>query len=126
MNLSVRKTGNAEILRHFVQTEIKSRGLDAQTAVGETARAFGILPADIQQIILNGTGYESLEFSNFTEIHHGRLLKNDLVLNAAAGTENADTPGAFNRVKMDGNLLVQQCHLVLRLDVADADSNFQF
>ena len=99
----------AQINNHLVTLEIIRRSLPIKTAVSETANAFGLTKEDVAKMALMNTGFETLD--NLETIYHGKLLKGDLVLNA----NPANCEGlAFRVVPIDGNILVEQCYLVLR------------
>lgn len=99
----------SQINNHLVSVEIVRRSLPIKTAISETANAFGLSKEDVSKMALINTGFDS--FDNLETVYHGRLLKGDLVLNR----NPANCEGqAFRVVPMDGNLMVEQCYLVLR------------
>jgi hypothetical protein len=103
---------NQKINNQFAKIEIVNRCLGVRAALHQTAQVFGVTPAEIEKSVLIGTGFES--FDNLETVYVGALKKGDLVLNENP-EQNAQNPnGAFNVVSMDGNLLVEQCYLVLR------------
>jgi hypothetical protein len=95
------------INQHFVKKEILSHGLNLKTAISETARAVGLTEPEIERAVLINTGFDSIK--DLEEIHSGRLLSGDFVLNSNPQT------GAFNVVLVvDGEVFAEQCYLVLR------------